>query len=239
MKLFGKKNETEKKIGRNPTCFSRLENAKNIGFDPKVIFDCGASIGSWTIGASRMFSGTQIVAVEPNKKIINILKEKTSNITPRPIIVEGAVGEKKGKAFLNIWDNEETKMSGSSLKEHVQGEPREKMEIELHALDDLALDLKLKPDLIKLDLQGGEIEALAGAQQLLKETEMFIIEFGVLEAYFNRSTPRKLLDIMFDNDYCLYDVVDLIYRPYDDALTGGDFFFLKNSSPLRKYKGYS
>lgn len=68
---------------------------------------------------------------------------------------------------------------------------------------------------------------------------MFIIEFGVLEAYINRATPRQLLDIMIDNNYCLYDVVDLIYRPYDDALTGGDFFFVKNSSVLSRYKGYS
>ena len=43
---------------------------------------------------------------------------------------------------------------------------------------------------------------------------------------------------MFDNDYCLYDLVDCHYRPYDGALTGGDFIFVKNSSALRAYKGW-
>jgi FkbM family methyltransferase len=231
--------DTVHNIARNPTCFARLENTKKIGFSPKVIFDCGASVGLWTIKTSKLFTGSQLVSIEPNKKIINTLKEKTSVISPRPIIIEGAVGEKNGKTYLNIWDNDETKMSGSSLKGHVQGEPREKMEIELYTLDELAQELNMKPDLIKLDLQGGEIEALRGAKQLLETTEMFIIEFGVLEAYINRATPRQLLDIMIDNNYCLYDVVDLIYRPYDDALTGGDFFFVKNSSVLSRYKGYS
>ena len=41
------------------------------------------------------------------------------------------------------------------------------------------------------------------------------------------------------SDYCLYDIIDLIYRPYDNALTGGDFIFVKNSSQLKEYKGYA
>ena len=43
---------------------------------------------------------------------------------------------------------------------------------------------------------------------------------------------------MYDHDYCLYDIIDLHDRPYDGALTGGDFFFVKNSSPLRRYKAW-
>ena len=37
---------------------------------------------------------------------------------------------------------------------------------------------------------------------------MMMIEFGCLEAYVGRTTPRDLIDIMFDHDYCLYDLVD-------------------------------
>jgi len=65
-----------------------------------------------------------------------------------------------------------------------------------------------------------------------------MIEFGCLEAYADRTTPDDLLELMYQNDYCLYDIVDCHYRPYDGALTGGDFFFVKNSSVLRKHKGW-
>ena len=65
-----------------------------------------------------------------------------------------------------------------------------------------------------------------------------IIEFGCLEAYIGRTTPRDILEIMYENDYCLYDIVDCHYRPYDGALTGGDFFFVKNDGVLKKYKGW-
>jgi len=87
-------------------------------------------------------------------------------------------------------------------------------------------------------LQGAEFLALKGATGVLESAEMVITEFGCLEAYIGRATSRDLLDIMFDNDYCLYDIVDCHYRPYDGALTGGDFFFVKNWSVLRKHKGW-
>ena len=96
----------------------------------------------------------------------------------------------------------------------------------------------LVPDLVKLDLQGGELAALDGSTNALKTAELMLIEFGCLDAYIDRTTPRDLLDIMFENDYCLYDIVDCHYRPYDGALTGGDFIFVKNSSALRAYKGW-
>ena len=46
------------------------------------------------------------------------------------------------------------------------------------------------------------------------------------------------MDIMYDNSCCLYDVASCSDRPYDGALTGVDFFFVKNSSVLRKHKGW-
>jgi FkbM family methyltransferase len=212
---------------------------KNLGFHPKVIFDCGASVGYWSWEVGKLFSGAQLVAFEPNKRVIRKTIELLTKLTPTPIVEACAIGAEDGFAFLNIWDNVETKMSGSSIKEHVQGEPRQRDKVTLKKLDTICDAFGLKPDLLKLDLQGYEIEALNGAEALLETTEVVITEFGCLEAYMNRATPNDLLTMMYSKDYCLYDIVDLIYRPYDNALTGGDFFFVKNSSQLRNYKGYS
>jgi len=222
----------------NPSCFSRLENAKQIGFAPRVIFDCGAFVGNWSWSVSQLFPGSRLLLVEPNDRIIGQTKEKTSQIKPEPVLVHGAVGDKTGKTYLNIWDNPETSMAGSSLKEHVQGAAKHKMKVDLFTIDELAQAHELTPDLVKLDLQGGEKDALLGATIILQSTEMFIIEFGCLDAYIDRTTPLDIMQIMYDNNYCLYDIVDLSYRPHDNALTGGDFFFVKNTSNLKKFKGY-
>lgn len=221
-----------------PGCIPRIVNLQKIGFDPKCIFDCGASVGQWSYEMSRIFPGAQLLAIEPNELVITKTRELLGLVKPEPIIEQCAIGNEDGVAHLNIWDNEHTKMSGSSLKDHVQGKPIHKMEVELSKLDTLASRHGLSPELVKLDLQGAELDALKGATELLKTTEVFIIEFGCLQAYVDRTTPHDLLNIMYANDYCLYDIFDLIYRPYDNALTGGDFVFVKNNSKLREHKGY-
>jgi len=212
---------------------------KQIGFHPKYIFDCGASVGHWSWEVGKLFEDSQIIAIEPNPKITPITKSQLSKLSPTPIVEECAIGASNGTALLNIWDNDETKMSGSSIKDHVQGAPREKVEVNLKTLDTISEEHNIQPTLVKLDLQGHELDALKGASNILKSTEVFIIEFGCLQAYIDRTTPNDLIEIMYKNDYCLYDIVDLIYRPYDNALTGGDFFFIKNDSTLKEHKGYN
>jgi FkbM family methyltransferase len=218
---------------------TRLENMKMIGFSPRCIFDCGASVGYWSYDIGKLFPGSQIVAIEPNDYVYKDLVKNLSKIHPKAIIEKCALGERNGLTHLNIWDNDHTKMSGSSLKEHVQGEPKIKLQVKLSTIDDICSKHGVRPDLLKLDLQGGEIDALKGARETLKFTEVVITEFGCLPAYIDRTTPLDLMKVLYENDYCLYDIIDLIYRPYDNALTGGDFLFVKNNSPLKEYKGYS
>jgi FkbM family methyltransferase len=220
-----------------PTCKKRLEHAAKIGFKPKVIVDGGAFNGKWSVETSSHFNQAQFICVEANPYLIDELRIHTSSIQPSPHIIQAALGEKSGTATFNIF-RDVTSDTGASLLHHVTGDPETTVEVSLHKLDNLMNDLDLKPDLVKLDLQGGELSALKGAEISLKHAEMFIIEFGCLEAYVGRTTPKELINMMYDHQFVLYDVVDLGYRPYDGALTGGDFFFVKIDSPLRAYKGW-
>lgn len=223
----------------NPAWYDRLKHMNDLGFAPQVIFDCGAYLGEWAVKAAEIFQKARFLLIEPNIMITGETQRNIAHITPSPLLLEGiAVGEMHQSGHLNVWNNAETSMGGSSLLSHVQGEPERKVPIEIMPLDSISAEYELQPDLVKLDLQGAELSALKGAQNLLKTTEAFMIEFGILESYNNRTSPRELLDIMYDNHYCLYDIVDLCYRPYDKALHGGDFFFVKRDSLLKKHEGY-
>lgn len=232
-----KKHKGNIRVYNLPSCMERLDHMKKLGFSPKLIFDGGAFNGNWTISAKKLFPKSQIVLFEPNPFIENTIKANLEKSNTTAIIKNIALGERKDETILNIWTDPENAV-GASLLDHVQGNAKSAVKVEVDTLDNISNELGFKPELIKLDLQGGELAALKGATNLLKYTELFIVEFGCLEAYQGRTTPKDLMEIMYSNDYCLYDVVDLIYRPYDGALTGGDFFFLKNWSKLRSYKGY-
>lgn len=215
----------------------RMQLAKKLGFSPKVVIDGGAFTGLWSKEIAELFPGIQIIIVEPNSSVQKIIAHNTSHIRPAPIILNVALGEYQRKASFHIWRDEDSD-TGASLLNHVSGKAKREIQVEVDTLDNIAQRLDIRPDLIKLDLQGGESAALKGGEKVLKEAEFAIIEFGCLEAYIARATPRDILDIMYDNNYVLYDIVDCHDRPYDGALTGGDFFFVKNSSVLRHYKGW-
>ncbi len=221
-----------------PTWYERLKHMKSLGFSPQIVFDCGAFIGEWTLQASRIFGSAQFVLIEPNKMITNQTRARIADIRPEVILLEVAVGDERKSAHLNVWADEQVPMDSSSLLAHAHGDPASKIEIEILPLDEISETLGLRPDLLKLDLQGSELPALKGARHVLRNVELVIVEFGCLEAYVERTTPRDLMDVMYDNDFSLYDIVDLIYRPYDGALAGGDFFFLKRDHPLSRYKEY-
>ena len=220
-----------------PAWRDRIKLAKKLGFAPQVIVDGGAFIGDWSQEVARIFPETQIVIVEPNPFLQEDIEKRTSNINPRPIILNVALGDSQNKATLNIWRDEKSD-SGASLLGHVSGKANQAIEVDIDTLDNISMRTGFIPDFVKLDLQGAELSALKGATQVLKHAELMMIEFGCLEAYEERTTPRELLEIMYANDYCLYDIVDCHYRPYYGALTGGDFIFVKNSSVLRMHKGW-
>jgi FkbM family methyltransferase len=218
--------------------FERLTNMKIIGFNPKVIFDGGAHVGSWSKTVFSLFPKAEFVLIEPNPAVSSQVFDYLSQVNINYRLVEKAIGSSQREIFLNIWGNADPRAVGSSILENVRDEAPKKIKCQLIDLDSIAQEFNLSPDLVKLDLQGFELEALKGSQKILEKTELFIIEFGCLEAMHNRTTPRELIDFMYDRNYILYDIVDLGYRPFDSALTGGDFFFLKKDSQLRSHKGW-
>jgi len=220
-----------------PTCEQRLEHARSIGFSPKFVVDAGAFIGGWTKMVASIFPTAEFLVIEPNPSVGKQLAENLAHLNCRIKIVEKALADKPGSLQFNMWGSAELATS-ASLHSHVKGPPQHCLTVSVETLDTLLRERSIQPDLVKLDLQGAEYMALLGSQEALKRAEMFIVEFGCLEAYVERTTPRQLMDLFYDNNYCLYDLVDCHYRPYDGALTGGDFVFVKNDSALRHYKDW-
>jgi FkbM family methyltransferase len=225
------------KMGQMPTLRDRVGNFARLGFKANVIVDGGAHKGKWTQTVSEFFPNSKFILVEPNPTVYTHIKDTlSSNI--QHTVVTAALGETKSRLRLNIWDDVDTELVGSSLCGHVRGEAAKQVEVDVVPLDSLIDIYNEVPNFVKLDLQGYEIHALKGATETLKHAELMIIEFGLLDAYVDRTTVRELINFMHEYDYSLYDLIDLHYRPYDNALTGGDFIFVKNSSKLKEYKGW-
>ena len=90
------------------------------------------------------------------------------------------------------------------------------------------------PDLVKLEVQGFELEALRGADSLFAKTELFILEVSLFPFIAGTPIVREVIAFMAERGYELYDIPGSGRRPYDGALGQVDFAFARTQGTLRR-----
>jgi hypothetical protein len=85
--------------------------------------------------------------------------------------------------------------------------------------------------LLKLDLQGYELNALRGAQVSMRQIDVILTEVSFYaQAY--EPPIATLVAFLADNGFELYDIAALSSRRRDDRPHQADFVFVRSDSPL-------
>ena len=144
---------------------------------PSVIYDIGANTGSWTILAKSVFPKSIVHAFEPYEPHIIQFRNAVGSLSDVNLH-SVALGAENRSATLHV-----TSLSdASSLLSPTKGNSAELIEVgqisaREYRLDDFAAEHNLPwPDLLKLDVQGYEVEALKGARKCLKHAHAIISE---------------------------------------------------------------
>ena len=102
-------------------------------------------------------------------------------------------------------------------------------------LDQVAKEfVSSKTTLLKLDLQGYELEALKGAAEVLKQTEMVIMEVSFLSFNQGAALFHEAVKFMENRGFLVYDVGSQGRWNKDGSLVQADVFFVKKDSRLRQ-----
>ena len=162
-----------------------LMRLQSLGFAPAVAYDIGAYRGGWTRLAAEVFPQAQFVLFEANRDHAGELAA-----SGRAHLI-AALGEKDGgtRAFHVPRQGDVT---GASLyvenTAHYAGQNLQVREVETVRLDTLVAREKLPaPDLIKIDVQGAELEVLAGASETLRAAGALIVEVSFVD--YNKGGP--------------------------------------------------
>ena len=206
---------------------SVLEDFRARGFVPQLIFDVGASDGAWTRLMRPVFPEAISILVEPRPVMLPGLDVQRL-ADPRCFVVAAAVGSNEGTATLTDWD------TGSTLLP-VAPDGAAQMSVPVVTLHSLALKFGT-PDLVKLDIEGFELEALSAAGELIGATELFIIEVALLR-FGERPMLHEVVAFMASRGYVVYDIGDPIRRPFDGALSLLDVCFARQDGHLRRSDG--
>ena len=162
-----------------------LARLGSLGFSPGVIYDIGAYRGGWTRLAAEVFPQAQFVLVEGNRDHAGELAA-----TGRRHVI-AALGAADGGA-RSFHVPRQGDVTGASLyvenTAHYADANLQVRAVETVRLDTLAAREKLPaPDLVKIDVQGAELEVLAGATETLRGAAALIVEVSLVD--YNKGAP--------------------------------------------------
>ncbi len=89
-----------------------------------------------------------------------------------------------------------------------------------------------EPDLIKLDVQGYELEILKGGRETLRSAQAVLMEVNLLPIYRGAPLLQEAVDFLGAAGFRAYDFSGMIRRPLDGALWQADVVFVRSNSPL-------
>jgi FkbM family methyltransferase len=217
---------TRRPIG-DMACF--LSDVAQRGFRPRSILDVGANEGVWTRKAFAVFPDASFLMIEPQHEMKPLL-EAVSRDIHRARWVQAGAGAQAGELTLTIWED----LQGSSLlpgkEDHVGAERRT---VPIVTIDSLYAGGTDFPDLVKLDIQGFELEALRGAQTLFGRTELFVLEVSLYEFMPRCPVVSEVVAFMAQRGYEVYDFPGFVRRPFDGALGQIDIAFSRVGGSLR------
>jgi FkbM family methyltransferase len=212
------------------TCF--LKDIAGRGFLPSSILDVGANKGNWSRQAAAIFPDANFILVEPQQEMIPSLQQFCGDY-PKARFVEAGAGASAGELPLTIWDD----LAGSSFLPNENAaisDGKERRTVKVVTIDSLYDDPSKYPELVKLDIQGFELEALKGAGKLFGKTELFILEVSFYEFAPNLPSFLDIVTWMSQKGYDVYDFPGFIRRSLDGALGQADVAFARRDGLLRK-----
>lgn len=202
-----------------------LRQMKSFGFSPLQVLDVGAFQGHWAQACLETFPESHITCIEPQdqaQKHLLKLAHKYKNIQ----IIQTLLGGR-----LNSCVPFREQGSGSSVLLSASGVSTTKP---MTTIDELIHEGRCAPlDLIKLDVQGYEIEVLEGWTQGFEKCQVIQCEMSLLPLVEDAPLLHEVIAYLYQRNFVMSDITEVIRAPSDGAVWQIDALFCREDSPLR------
>jgi FkbM family methyltransferase len=195
----------------------------------KTIVDVGANRGQFTLAASE-YANAQIFAFEPLPGPANIFQKLFSSYKSIKLY-QMAIGVDQGSVDMHVSNRDDSssllKIGDLQAKMYPGTEEVSKLEIDVAPLDTiLSPDEITGPALLKIDVQGYELEVLRGAKHLLTQFDAIYCECSFLELYEGQALVSDVLKLLHDHHFSLNGIFNVSYSNSGSCIQA-DFLFKK------------
>lgn len=195
------------------------------GWRPAGIIDVGAYEGAWTRMIRRVFPDVPVLMVEAQERKAARLRSLCSTLDG-VALASAVLGSEAGKE-VTFYEME----TGSSYFPERSNAPRTSATYVTRTLDDVAASVE-GPLFLKIDVQGAELEVLAGGAKTMERSD--VVQLEVPFVSYNEGAPSlfEVMQFMNEREFTPIDVSGFS-RPNGVDLVQADFVFVRRNSPLR------
>lgn len=189
-----------------------------------VIIDVGAHNGMHSRRFRRYLDPAQLILVEPIADLASGLRREFGR-RPNVDVREVALSAESGSAMFVVNDDSPGE-SGLRDRHGDDGEDRSThlVEVTVERLDDWAFDSPVS--FIKIDVEGGELDVLAGASSLISNDRPLIsIEFGLRSAAVYGHDAEDLITFASDHQLAIVDLFANVLSPDEFREIVGTYYW--------------
>jgi FkbM family methyltransferase len=191
---------------------------------PGTVLDVGASVGQFALLARLRWPSARIVSFEP----LPAARERYGGVLDGTDLRPFAVGARPGKATLHVAAADDSSsllpIGQRQLQAFPGTEEVERMEVAVVSIDDEVSDELPKPWLLKIDVQGSELEVLRGAtRSLASGVGEVYVECSFAELYEGQSLADEVVAFLLDHGLRLAGAFNVTY--HDGEAIQADLLF--------------
>ena len=220
--------------------YHELNTIKKLSSENKILFiDCGCNYGFYSFYTASLSKKNQIISIDASKNTLNEFIKNLNlnnfkNINFLNYAVSNSIDENISfNESINDWESSQT---------HKNFELNSELKVKTITIDSLLKDYNLYKYLIviKLDIEGNEINAIKGALEVIKKSDPLIIIEISKYIFENLDNIDYLKNFLIKYDYSIYDtkykkqnlsnILDMLKNLKKRYKTLGNFYLIKNSS---------
>ncbi len=197
------------------------------GIRPRTILDVGANRGQFSLLARCLYPDAMIYAFEPLQhpaEQFRSLFGRDGNVH----LFQVAIGETPGQAKMFVADDHHA--SSSILKSHKQSQIFGSREAGVETVavsrmvDVLPLERIATPCLLKIDVQGYELQVINGCSDVLPLVEYLYVECCYVELYARQALAHEILSRLAELGFALRGIFNQHIDPKEGPVIA-DFLF--------------